>query len=187
MSPPPPSPTLKNNATCLYGCLLDFMKWTSRNPRKINSAKKIYIYPFYSIRFICGNLVKITLNNQWFFMLFRYIVKINCHALIKTYSVPSRNAVYQDRLPYCRRVHVPPAPVRQLSASSNVDTQPFFYTSHSPRPRSLKERERVSRHFINPEWRSEDISWVRFDQPNTRNIDRLSLFWTCCCNCELFI
>lgn len=98
-------------------------------------------------------------------------------------EIVKRNAVYQDRLPYCRRVHVPPAPVRQLSASSNVDTQPFFYTSHSPRPRSLKERERVSRHFINPEWRSEDISWVRFDQPNTRNIDRLSLFWTCCCNC----
>nr|XP_022329375.1 uncharacterized protein LOC111128183 isoform X2 [Crassostrea virginica] len=91
-------------------------------------------------------------------------------------EIVKRNAIYQDRLPYCRRVHVPPPPVRQLSAGSNTDTQPFFYTSDSPRPRSKKQRERISRHFIHPEWKSEDISWVRFDQPQTRHFDRYSLF-----------
>ncbi|XP_062583654.1 uncharacterized protein LOC134245383 isoform X1 [Saccostrea cucullata] len=91
-------------------------------------------------------------------------------------EIVKRNASFQHRLPYCRSVHIPPVPVRQLSASSNVDTQPFFYTSDSPRPRSQKERERVSRHFIHPQWKSETISWVRFDQPKTRKIDRFSLF-----------
>ncbi|XP_048738324.2 uncharacterized protein LOC125652893 isoform X1 [Ostrea edulis] len=91
-------------------------------------------------------------------------------------EIVKKNASYQDRPSYCRSVHIPPIPVRQLSASSNVDSKPFFYTSDSPRPRSQKEKERDSRHFIHPEWKSENISWLRFDQQNTRNIHRFSLF-----------
>jgi hypothetical protein len=59
--------------------------------------------------------------------------------------------------------------------SSCVNNDTFFRLAHAHRPKTREEKDQTSRHFVSPEWKSEVISWKRFNRTSL-DIHRLSLF-----------
>lgn len=56
-----------------------------------------------------------------------------------------------------------------------VNNGTIFRLADTHRQKTWEEKDQSSRHFVSPEWKSEVISWKRFNRTSL-DIHRLSLF-----------
>ncbi|XP_071166613.1 uncharacterized protein [Mytilus edulis] len=88
-------------------------------------------------------------------------------------EVSKRNKT--PRPTYTVKIRPPTPPIRKFITAPCVNNDTFFRLADTHRPKTREEKYKSSRHFVSPEWKSEIVSWKRFNNTSI-DIHRYSVF-----------
>ncbi|XP_063419034.1 uncharacterized protein LOC134701843 isoform X2 [Mytilus trossulus] len=76
---------------------------------------------------------------------------------------------------YTVTIRPPTPPIRKFITAPCVNNGTFFRLADTHRTKTREEKYKSSRHFVSPEWKSEIVSWKRFNNTSI-DIHRYSVF-----------